>query len=215
MPPKPKMVKEMPKPKGPKHFFTPSGFFVAITVLILAFFPLLANLVGGAFILNEWLQWLLYIWQHIIRPIVAILNVMLVALFIFLLTKILPLQFVPTLFPRTKKKAETKKDPEIAAQWAAISARAATATVENFRLAIIDADALVDAVLKQSGFEGENLAERLARVLPSEVKSVEGVWAAHRLRNDLVHTAGYVLTTEEAKAALEVYGIFLKEVGAI
>lgn len=213
MPQKPKMVKEPPKPKGAgKIFLTPSGFFVGITVVILAFFPLLPRLLGGT---SDFVNWLLYVWQYIIRPIVIVLDVMLAALFVFLLTKIFPMQYVPSIFRRRSKRKEEKKDPAIIAQWEAVLSKAVTGKVESMRLAVIEADALIDTVLKNAGYEGENLAERLARVLPSEVKSVEGVWAAHRLRNDLVHTPGFVLTAEAAKAALDIYEAFLKEVGAI
>ncbi len=217
MPQKPKMMKDMspkaPKPKSAsKIFLTPSGFFVAITVLILAFFPLLPRLLGGT---SELMQWLLHIWRDIIRPIVIVLDILLAALFIFLLTKIFPMQTVPSMFHHRRKKEEKKKDAVVIAQWEAVLGKAATGKVESLRLAVIEADALVDVVLKGAGYEGENLAERLARVLPSEVKSVEGVWAAHRLRNDLVHTPGFVLTPEAAKAALDVYEAFLKEVEAI
>lgn len=214
MPPKPKIFQGPPKSKGGggKIFLTPSGFFVAITVLILAFFPLLPRLLGGT---SDFINWLLYIWQYIIRPIVIVLDVLLAAFFVFLLTKIFPMQKVPSMFHHRRKKKEEKKDLAILAQWEAVLSKAVTGKVESMRLAVIEADALTDTVLKNSGYEGENLAERLARVLPSEVKSVEGVWAAHRLRNDLVHTPGFVLTAEAAKAALDVYEAFLKEVRAI
>ena len=119
------------------------------------------------------------------------------------------------MFHKRRKKEEKKKDPMFAARWEEIAGKAATATVENLRLAVIDADALVDATLKSFGYDGENMAERLARVLPSEVKSVEGVWAAHRLRNDLVHTPGYELNLEEGKAAVEMYELFLKDVSVL
>lgn len=214
MPPKPKIFPEQSKPKsgGGKIFLTPSGFFVAITVLILAFFPLLPKIVGGT---SDIVNWLLYIWRYIIRPIIIVLDALLFALFVFLLTKILPMQKVPSMFHRRKKKKAEKKDMEIVAAWEAVQARAMTEKIESMRLAVIEGDALIDTVLKKAGYEGENLAERLARVLPSEVKSVEGVWAAHRLRNDIVHTPGFMLTPEAAKAALDAYGAFLKEVKAI
>ncbi|MBI2604102.1 MAG: hypothetical protein HYW56_01005 [Candidatus Harrisonbacteria bacterium] len=211
MPPKPKMVKEPPKLKGKGPWMTPSGFFTAITVLILAFFPLLPRLLGGVADVKERMFWLL----GILRPIIIALDVLGIAFFIFLLTKIWPLQWRPTLFHKRHKKEERKKDPVFVARWADIVGKAAIGTAESLRLAVIDADALVDAALKQSGYEGENMAERLARVLPSEVKSVEGVWAAHRLRNDLVHTPGYELKPEEGKVAVEMYELFLKEVSIL
>ena len=211
MPPKPKMINEPPKLKGKGPWMTPSGFFTAITVLILAFFPLLPNLLGGAVWLKDWMLWLL----RVLRPIIIVLDVFGIAFFIFLLTKIWPLQWRPSMFHKRRKKEEKKKDPMFAARWEEIAGKAATATVENLRLAVIDADALVDATLKSFGYDGENMAERLARVLPSEVKSVEGVWAAHRLRNDLVHTPGYELNLEEGKAAVEMYELFLKEVSVL
>lgn len=37
----------------------------------------------------------------------------------------------------------------------------------------------------------------------------------HRMRNDLVHTPGFVLSLEDAKMALEGYEAFLKELEVI
>ena len=83
------------------------------------------------------------------------------------------------------------------------------------KLAIIDADGLVDDVLKQMGLPGEHFADRLARLTPEELKTFDKVWTAHRVRNDLVHTPGFALGLDEARRVMKSYEAFLIEIKAI
>jgi hypothetical protein len=86
---------------------------------------------------------------------------------------------------------------------------------DSRHLAVIEADSLVDEVLKQLGFTGEHMADRLSRLNPQEVPTVERVWRAHRLRNDIVHAPGYVAAPESAQNALADYESFLTEIGIL
>lgn len=55
-------------------------------------------------------------------------------------------------------------------------------------LAIIEADKLVDTVLKRMGFNGDSMGERLRsseKLVPRNVYN--DMWEAHKVRNQLVH----------------------------
>ena len=62
---------------------------------------------------------------------------------------------------------------------------------------------------------GEHMADRLERLASRYLKSINKLWQAHRIRNDLVHTPGFVLNPVDAKGVLENYQDFLKEIGII
>lgn len=106
----------------------------------------------------------------------------------------------------------TIRDAIVMERWQSITAKAKGGTPDANKVAIIDADKLVDDILKQLGLQGEHMADRLEKLSSDEVRSLDRIWRAHRLRNNLVHTPGFQLTLSEAKKALEDYEAFLKEV---
>jgi hypothetical protein len=110
--------------------------------------------------------------------------------------------------------AKPKKNPAVLKYWTAIINKANTGVPENLRSAVLEADALVDFYLKQAGYAGEHMADRLSQISRSGVKSLDRVWDTHRLRNEIAHTPGFVVTSKQAEKALLAVRDFLKEMGA-
>lgn len=100
-------------------------------------------------------------------------------------------------------------------RWRAIQKKASLASPDSLRMAVIEADSLVNDVLEQLGFEGKHMADRLANLNPEEYTTLNAILRAHRVRNDLVHTPAFFLSPEDAQKLLSDYEAFLKEVEAI
>lgn len=81
------------------------------------------------------------------------------------------------------------------------------------RLSIIEADKLLDRALKELGFPGETMGDRL-KSAASRLGSKDAVWDAHRLRNRLVHEDAHPRPSQ-IKAALTAYEACLKKLGAL
>jgi hypothetical protein len=77
------------------------------------------------------------------------------------------------------------------------------------KLAVIEADKLLDMVLKSMFMPGETLGERL-KVAAYKYPKLNQVWSAHKLRNQLVHDSSFEITTWQARAALIEYRRALK-----
>ncbi len=77
----------------------------------------------------------------------------------------------------------------------------------NWKLAIIEADKILDELVKKMGYPGQDMGERLRAVEPSDFLTLEDAWEAHRIRNKIAHEAGFELTKREAKRVL---GLFEK-----
>ena len=116
---------------------------------------------------------------------------------------------------KEEKKTLTLRVEFFRERWADILKRANEGSPDSVRIAIIEADALVDTALKDAGIEGEHMADRLSTLDFEDVKSLENLWNAHRLRNDLVHTPGFAVTQEEAVSTLKSYEAFLNEIEAL
>jgi hypothetical protein len=59
------------------------------------------------------------------------------------------------------------------------------------------------------------MADRLEQLNRADLPSLDDLWRAHRIRNDLVHTVGFTLTPNETREILGVYEKFLLELGAL
>lgn len=78
--------------------------------------------------------------------------------------------------------------------------------------AILDADKILDYALARCGFEG-SLGEKLKMAAP-RFYDVNGVWAAHKLRNNIAHELTEELEEREVKVALKRFKRALKDLGA-
>lgn len=84
----------------------------------------------------------------------------------------------------------------------------------NRKLAVIEADKLLDQALKSLAMAGTTLGERL-RFAQYKYPELRDVWWAHRVRNQLVHEATYHLDAGVARRALKAFEKALARIGAI
>ncbi len=76
----------------------------------------------------------------------------------------------------------------------------------DWRLAIIEADIMLEELLNSLGFPGLTIGDKLKRASPQFFKTIEDAWTAHKVRNDIAHRGtDFVLTQRIAKETLEHY----------
>lgn len=151
-------------------------------------------------------------WARVVRYIFILLDV---AVFIGLAYSFgRMLEYRPKFSVNPEKRA-TKQvaegDSKVRERWRSVIKKMEAGSSDSIRLAIIEADNIVGEVLEKMGLAGEHFAERLGGLRSENLGSFERVWSAHRVRNNLVHTPGYVISTEEARDALAGYESFLRE----
>ncbi len=89
---------------------------------------------------------------------------------------------------------------EIRARWEEIMKTSQQGQMGT-KLALIEADKLLDNVLKSMMIPGETLGERL-KMAAYKYPNITKIWPAHKLRNQLVHDTSFELRSSEAKRAL-------------
>lgn len=57
----------------------------------------------------------------------------------------------------------------------------------EWKLAILEADNMLDEILEDQGYVGETVAEKLKVMTPSRIASYEDIWDAHKVRNQIAH----------------------------
>ena len=84
----------------------------------------------------------------------------------------------------------------------------------DWKLAIIEADIMLDESLKRLGYAGTSLGERLRSVSPVAMKTLDDAWEAHKVRNEIAHSgADFVLTHKLARETMVKYERVFAELG--
>lgn len=84
----------------------------------------------------------------------------------------------------------------------------------DWKLAIIEADIILDDVLKHQGYAGTSLGERLRSISPSSLASLDDAWQAHKVRNQIAHAgADFILTQKLARETINQYKRVFTELG--
>jgi hypothetical protein len=84
----------------------------------------------------------------------------------------------------------------------------------SWKLAVMEADKLLDHSLKSMAIPGMNMGERL-RFIAHKYPKINNVWRAHKTRNDIAHQAAYRLSRGEAKSAIRDFKSALEEIGVL
>jgi len=76
----------------------------------------------------------------------------------------------------------------------------------DWKLAIIEADIILDQTLTDRGYVGNSLGERLRSITPTQLSSIDDAWDAHRVRNKIAHEgADFVVTKRIAEETIARY----------
>jgi len=90
-------------------------------------------------------------------------------------------------------------------EWKKIKERLDTGLEPEAKLALIEADSLLDETLKWLGYPGESLGERLEKLVVDILPNLAEVQEVHKIRNNIIHDPTYKLNLEEARKALAIY----------
>lgn len=98
---------------------------------------------------------------------------------------------------------------EITRQWAEVEALVDQKNPTAWKLAVLEADKLLDYGLKSLGLPGQTLGERL-KVAVYRQPALRAVWEAHAVRNRLAHEPQYTLDQATARRTLKQFAQALK-----
>ncbi len=104
----------------------------------------------------------------------------------------------------------TTKKSKLRKKWDKIKERMKTESESNFKIAIIEADNIIDDLIKRMGYSGNNMNERLVGINPGQIENIEELKKAHEIRNRIIHEEDFRLTKDQAEKVIECYENFLK-----
>jgi hypothetical protein len=158
-----------------------------------------------------------------ILPIVKIISFVVIVVFLGLLFVIKKMSSEPV--KPQKESAEVKEAQTaisskgfpgaLTARWEEVIRHMDSNVEAQWRFAIIEADKLVDDLLRRAGFPGDGMGERLMNIKSGELQTIDDLWEAHKLRNRIAHDINYFLRYTEAKRAIGQFEATLRELNAL
>ncbi len=99
--------------------------------------------------------------------------------------------------------------------WATVQKHFFAGNPNDLKVAIMEADNILNDALRYAGVQGPSLGERLKSIKRGQIPNIEDIWEAHKLRNDIAHETSFSLKRDTAERALESYKVALKNLGAL
>lgn len=107
----------------------------------------------------------------------------------------------------TEKKQKNER-------WERVEQYMTSLNVSDWKIAILEADNMLDDIIERMGYEGANLGERMKRIEASDFPYLEEAWQAHKMRNTIAHKGtDYALTRSEAEQTINTYHRIFKDLG--
>ena len=101
-------------------------------------------------------------------------------------------------------------------RWVRVQKLANSENSSDWRLAILDADNMLDDVLRTAGYVGDGVGEMLKTIDKSDMLTLDNAWDAHKVRNRIAHDAGdFDLTERETRRVIALFEAVFKEMQII
>lgn len=75
----------------------------------------------------------------------------------------------------------------------------------DLKVAILEADKLLNDALREAGIMGIQLGDRLKKANVQQIPNLNELWQAHKLRNQIAHEPNFKLKRDLAEKALGIY----------
>jgi hypothetical protein len=99
--------------------------------------------------------------------------------------------------------------------WTQIQRRLKAGDPKNLRMAILEADRILEELLKIAGYPGRTLDEQLAKIIPNQIPAIEQLRLVHKLRNRIIAEPDFSPDIKEAEEAIKVYKIVFQDLGLL
>lgn len=102
--------------------------------------------------------------------------------------------------------------PRTQLRWQRVMEHANSADEHKWRLAILEADIMLNELLDVLGYKGETMAEKMKQVARGDFNSIDAAWDAHKVRNRVAHEGSeHPLSEREKNRVIGLYQQVFRE----
>jgi hypothetical protein len=156
----------------------------------------------------------------VIGIISSLISIFLIAIILFSLVRLREIQVhekhevdhhINAALARDKESARAENP-----RWHYIQTLIESPNESDWRVAIIEADAMLEELLRQRGFEGNTVSELLEGAKGGGFATIQSAWDAHIVRNQIAHQGlDFPLTQVEGRRVIKMYQNTFEELQAI
>lgn len=180
--------------------------------------------IGGGVNLHNLFTFILYLWNYLVEFSISPLVIFL-GQFIYFSLAVLALIGVIILFRRNMRLVTDLFGERLSlvssiaylsptegnARWQKIKNLANSANSADWKIAILEADKILDEMTKRMGYEGDSIGDRLKKIEPSDFLTLNDAWEAHKVRNNIAHSPDFELNSRQVRDTLKRYENVFKE----
>ncbi len=97
-------------------------------------------------------------------------------------------------------------------RWNGILEEANSNDERKWRLAILEADIMLNELLDIEGYRGETMADKMKQADRSTFRTIDDAWEAHRVRNQIAHQgSAHILNARDVRRTIGLYGNVFRE----
>ncbi len=101
-------------------------------------------------------------------------------------------------------------------RWQQIEAHFASTNPNDWRAAIIDADAMLEELITKLGYTGDTFGEKLTQIKPNDFPTIQSAWEAHKMRNVIAHEGtAFNLTERQKEITRRYFEAVFRDMGVI
>lgn len=109
-------------------------------------------------------------------------------------------------------QAEQATKPNGNKKWERIQAHINSKNPSDWRLAILEADIILEEMLDKLGYPGTTIGDKLKAVNRGDFKSIDSAWEAHKVRNAIAHEGSdFQITERETRRVIGQFEEVFKE----
>lgn len=99
-----------------------------------------------------------------------------------------------------------KKSVSVNAKWVRVLELLSSQDMASWKIAVIEADTMLDELLSRLGFQGSSIGEKLKSADPKVFRKMALAWEVHTVRNKIAHEGSeFTISLQEANRVISIY----------
>jgi len=115
-------------------------------------------------------------------------------------------------FEAAERTVAAQDVPKTHLRWERIHEQANSDSEHSWRLAILEADIMLNELLDLQGYRGETMADKMKQVDRAKFNTIDYAWEAHKIRNQIAHEgAAFPLNARDVRRIIGLYESVFRE----
>ncbi|MDO8561926.1 MAG: hypothetical protein Q7S05_03810 [bacterium] len=146
-----------------------------------------------------------------------VISLLLMAVIIYCSVRIRQVRHMERMkFEAAAHPVAAKDVPRTQLRWNRIMEQARSENEQSWRLAILEADIMLNELLDMKGYKGDTMADKMKQIDKADFNTIDDAWDAHKVRNRIAHDgSAHQLNDHETRRVISLYEHVFKEAGVI